>query len=286
MTKPAVVVFAFVVLGACGGQVAIGERSSDADAATSDVWGDEASGDEREPCRSTSGVRICGGAQAQCPELDTSACPGLGCSPAWSESSAAPAGGGVCWSDAKEVIKRSCWMCGDGEACIQRTEGELVCVPSDVCEALWGVGVRDVCRYSDKSAYDGEPIPDGPAGCPEVIADPVNPPQAKLCGGVCGGCDGPELCTGRSPRHPFGMCFASNDESPCSVTAAGVVPGCIPDSSWPNNEYCAVFDVESPDVPAAEKYGACIHYSRCLELAKLLPGGLHCYDNAGKRVDP
>lgn len=53
--------------------------------------------------------------------------------------------------------------------------------------------------YSDRSPYDGEPVPD-PEGCPEVGE------ALTLCGGDCGPCPNGFDCIGRSPLHPFGLC--------------------------------------------------------------------------------
>jgi hypothetical protein len=260
-----------VVVVACGGTERLPSHGADAAA------GDDADASST-PC-SAGGVRICG---MGCPTLDTTSCPG-GCQPV-STLSGGDAGISVCWSDdpSADVL---CSVCSDGQACLQRTPSSLVCVPLDLCAHLWDIGVRDVCRYADKSTYDDEPLAT-PSGCP---ADAT----ILVCGGTCTGCPDPgsaNRCVGRSPNHPFGICPPDdgaadpNDPSSiavCSFTNDGYTVPCVQPGSPDGPVSCAVFQTPASDESVARLYGLCIDQGLCTQMATDFPGGLQCYDAGG-----
>ncbi|MCC6526401.1 MAG: hypothetical protein IT373_27385 [Polyangiaceae bacterium] len=164
--------------------------------------------------------------------------------------------------------------------CVQKATEQLVCAGSAVCRALWDLGAKSVCRYADKSAYDNQalPVPTGP--CPGGTI------FQRLCGGACGACDPVyEVCTGRSPLHPFGFCAPaglSGAAAPCALAPGGgmALPCAFPD------DYCGIFEVPVADAPAAAAYGICLSQPGCTHLAAVLPGGIRCFDQAGHEVGP
>jgi hypothetical protein len=179
----------------------------------------------RAACRSWTGTRICGGPRP-CAEIPPPECPGYGCTYGYDIATGQRGSGGICWADLADHGDEACYACPDGDECMARSPGELVCVPSDVCDALWDEGIRDVCRYADKGAYDGRSLPASPSGCPGGAA-------GTLCGGGCGECtEYLARCTGRSPDHPWGVCAIDPEHV---------------DPSWPNaylplrdeREWCA-----------------------------------------------
>jgi hypothetical protein len=171
----------------------------------------------------------------------------------------------------------TCSSCDDGEVCIQRDADQLVCVSPHVCEALWDIGVRGVCRYADKRTYDHQPLPLAPGGCPGAANKHV------ICGGGCGLCGVGDRCVGRSPDHPFGICTNSSAPSlaefaPCSITEAGMAEWCDPFHAQDRSWACAVFRVPDADRKAALRYGTCVYRDSCRLAAAALPGGVSCFD--------
>jgi hypothetical protein len=232
------------------------------------------------PC-APANVRICG---VSCPQLDATQCQGGGCENV-SSLAGTPASAGVCFSDDRDA-GLSCAVCADGEACLQRDPDHLVCIPVEVCQRLWDLGVRDVCRYADKSAFDGRPLPSR-TDCPSDAT-------RTMCGGSCPPCfpvSGAAACIGRSPDHPFGLCpsvgSVADDADPqryfvCSLVGTTYAEACPPTDPSFNAPYaCAVFHTSEADVPAAKKYGLCIPPDNCRETAAAFPGGLDCYGPDG-----
>ena len=208
-------------------------------------------------CESADGIRLCG---SGCPELPSPDCPGWGCTRAYDIRSFAPAEAGVCWSDAPDKSARHCPKCNADELCIQRAPDNIVCTSTYVCEALWDLGVRDVCRFTDGSAYDGKAIADGGA-CPHKSV-------YGLCGGSCASCGlGDVYCVGRSSSHPFGLCMRNTYDANISHC------------DWPCGSQansCAVMSVASGDHGAARRFGVCIDVASCAALAPFVVGGMSC----------
>jgi hypothetical protein len=231
-------------------------------------------------CAAADGVRLCGGPQGQCPPLAAPECPGFGCTPAIDIASLTVSATGVCWADAPLGAAAACTACLDGQVCAQRYDDQLVCVPPEVCEALWDLGASSVCRYADKSAYDHQKLPSPEGPCPAEA-------PSTLCGGACGACLASERCTGRSPGHPFGICVQINgnaNPSPfweCSMDEGGKILTPCPFVK----PICGVFDAAAGDLAAARRYGLCFDDAdRCLGLAKTLPGGYLCFDEKGQAL--
>jgi hypothetical protein len=211
------------------------------------------------PCRTRSGVRICGGS-ARCPWLTAPDCPGRGC-----EETGPDSGTGVCFSDLSDLGDRLCTACNDGEVCAFRGAADLVCVPQDLCATLWNAGGTSACRYADKSAYTNLVLPVPSGACPGNLgASPGL--SAIICGGPCGACSPGAPCAGRSPGRPFGVCAEYNfDGMPTEGSCAGAA---LPGS-------CGIFEVAPADQPEADKYGFII-MADCPEIATSLPGGFRC----------
>lgn len=225
-------------------------------------------------CRTPEGVRLCGGSAASCGWVGPEECPGGGCARPFDRALGGEAVAGVCFSDLADNGGRPCFNCNDGEVCVERAQGELVCVPESVCAGLWNLGAKGVCRYADLGSYDGRPLP--------LLSKCPNPkPESLLCGGPCPGCSKQSHppCTGRSPDHPQGFC--SSFDIWCALGASGYVQQCP--STLPEY-YCGVFHVAPADEPIARLYGRCLGLSQCESLAADLPGGFDCYDESAKLV--
>ena len=228
------------------------------------------------PCVTPDGVRLCGGTQNQCGWVGNDQCPGGGCLRPYDSQLGGPAKAGICYSDLADNGSRPCWGCKDGEVCLQRKQGEYICVPESVCADLWTMGVRGVCRYADLGAYDGRPLP-------RLSSCPSTDPNLLLCDGPCSSdCSGLP-CSGRSPDHAQGSCFIS--QTPCALGPSGYTQPCPPVNPSPQ-DYCGVFHHKSADMSVARQYGQCLGTDTCLALAKKLPGGFDCFDTSGHLVKP
>lgn len=263
----------------CGGRA---EVTSTTDAGPDGGVGLMDGGNSSDPC-TVSGVRICGG---ECRWLDNAQCPGGGCT-ALTALDGTALSVGICWSDTPEG-HLACAACGDGSACMQRGSAGLVCVPASVCERLWELGSRDVCRYADKERFDGRPLPI-PSGCP-AGASPIT------CGGACPACalGTAHRCVGRSPDHPFGVCppipstadpNSAASIPTCSLTGSTYAEPCPP-SSGQSHYVCGVFRTPGSEQDVAKQYGLCMGQDLCVATGSALPGGMDCFDASGVRVGP
>ena len=148
----------------------------------------------------------------------------------------------------------------------------LRCVSPTVCDALASVGLVSDCYWQDKTPWTpGATIP--AATCPPGGA------TGGLCGGECGACPSGQLCAGRSPTHPLGVCVTPNSgsigESWCHRDS-----GCRDSTN-------ACFVVHNPnpvDQALADEYGVCIPIDRCKSARALLPGGGSCTDKSGAEL--
>jgi len=219
-------------------------------------------------CASASGVRLCGGLADECPVPADPPCIGYGCTDLLDYDGNVTTVG-VCWADTAESDWR-CDGCSIGDGCLQRRPGEWICVPIDVCDALWDLGARDVCRYADKSRYDHRPIPSGTTGCPANAS--TSSFTYRACGGDCPPCVAGQRCNGVAPDHPFGICngpFGSTAYDPSY--SCGTSPPCH------GADVCAVPDVAQADLSVGEAYGTCMPVNNCFQFASDFPGGLRCY---------
>jgi hypothetical protein len=115
--------------------------------------------------------------------------------------------------------------------------------------------------YADRGKWTGKPIPQ-PTECPKLANVPT-------CGGYCGGCPVGEICTGRAPLHPYGLCI------PKSAGVCSLVPE-VNGSECKLNERCFVFTVEPEHQFAANAKGFCLPQAVCEATAANLPGGGSC----------
>lgn len=280
----AIVATTFVVLVvSCGG------RQSATEMQDASLPGDAMEPTDGSRCETSSGVRICQ-QQGVCPWLDAPVCPGAGCTSPLALDDGGTSATGVCWSDVSGKATVSCATCDDGEACIQRTAGEFVCVPVDVCAALFAMGSTDVCLYADKHRYDGRALPPQTAACPSGLSG-----TGALCGGTCGSCrpDEAARCIGRSPDHPIGVCAwlppVTSTTDPSRIPTCALAAGPTYDRPCPTdlgvmNLSCGVFSASGADIPFARRYGICLPPDICSSIAHALPGGFECYDPAGQRL--
>lgn len=265
-----------VVVTACGARTMLDTTIPD----TTEI-------EPHDACKSASGVRICGGTRP-CPPIPAPECPGYGCTDGFDFVADAAANGGICAADLPDLGDTPCYACPDGDECFARSPDDLVCVPADVCDALWDEGIRNVCFYADKSRYDHRVIPPAAADCPGGAA-------GVLCGGGCGTCNTPPQttrCTGRSPDRSHGLCAldvefkepsAPGAFEPCSLPANGGAP-----LAWCklfSGSTCAVFAHSDPIEQAqAKKNAFCISRSMCVSIASV--AGIECYDEFGTQIAP
>lgn len=248
-----------LVVPACSGHVITQQGGSGGTAGAAGTGGQTGS------CVTPSGVRICG---AGCGWLNAPECPGLGCARAADITTGKAVNAGVCLPDIGGDITQQCWDCPDGDACYDQQGVGLVCVPLEVCRELWLLGVKNVCRYADKSAYDGRSLATPGSQCPSSL---------YLCGGPCG-CGPPQTCTGRSADRKYGACLASDSTAfvRCEVDS-GKSNTCDPVAI----STCGVFKDAPADQAVARSYGVCMDSVDCLYLRAHLPGGFLCYDTHG-----
>lgn len=119
-------------------------------------------------------------------------------------------------------------------------------------------------RYADWRPWTGEALPE-PSTCPTFAS-------FRICGGNCGGCKGGEVCTGRSPGHPWGICAQNPMANGCR-RAYG-------DAGWMGctaSEECLVFQSSADGQPVADMHGLCFDVAGCEEAVKDYPGGAFCH---------
>lgn len=239
-----------VALG-CGGSV--GPQGHDDDAGV-DATADE--GSIAPQCESPGGFALCGG-DAGC--TDTASCK---CLPRLCDSGAA-----LCMNAAGSTWKSlSCFLCPDGQVCVQNEplcgldapSALGACYPYEVGVLFAANGASTQVFYADYSLWTGDPLPT-PTTCPTFGT-------FRICGGNCGGCNNGEVCTGRSPLHPYGTCIATS-APPCSNQ--GTTP-CEVGSS------CFRYTVQPSAQAGADANGVCLPTAECQDLAANLPGGGTC----------
>jgi len=205
-------------------------------------------------CRADNGVQICGG-KYQCSPTDP------GCEycllfPDMLEANEV----GFCVNQALGDW-HSCYLCEDGRICATTMESDTIpnCVPWEIGPLFTAAGASHRLRYADHSAWTGAPLPE-PDTCP-VLQD------VPLCGANCGGCAAGEVCTGRSPLHPYGICASSDISiSACNTTTEKCKAG----------QGCFIFSVQSEHQAEADANGYCLSEKACLATAAMLPGGGKC----------
>lgn len=224
-----------LLLVGCGGGRAV---PPSADAA-GDVGADVDGGWTQ--CSAPDGVTICG--SNGCP--DTLSC---GC--------VAPGDGSVSvCSSSPGFTNRLCALAPDGDICVAVSASEvLFSEPYSLGVLFANNGAASRVRYADYGDWTGDPLPQ-PAGCPA-------PGGVQLCGPACPACPSDRVCSGRSPLHPYGMCFPQN--------ALGCGAGCS------NGTACFAFSVQSDAQAEATDHGLCIASAECAAAVTELPGGATC----------
>lgn len=226
-------------------------------------------------CLSPSGFEVCNGPNL-CPDHATS-CGVCGATTyddpqaiSWCDNDAWEA-----WLDAKVASGHEYeWLCGgcaDGDVCVGDAENALAlsCVPFEVGALFAQNGAALRVRYADSSKWTGDPLPE-PGDCPAIQG-------AQLCGGKCGGCPTGYACTGRSPLHPYGMCFPLRDFGipPLGHSADMSPDECRIGAPCTNtNNACFVWKVQ-PELQA-DAFGACLPPANCQAAAASIPGGAIC----------
>ncbi len=253
--------FAMLLIG-CGGVAGGGDAGGDATDARSDAVGTKDSGGDAQwtDCQSPDGYQVCHGTHD--------------CS--WS------AGGCVCYSDIahpmmtgvsvcenqtwSDLAARDCWeACRDGQVCVRADAAEKLwwCAGPNLGKLFDLNGGRDRVVYADWGSYDGTELPLPPT-CPSL--------GLPLCGGACPPCATKQVCTGRSPLHPYSICIPENAQLPgLAEFCTKAKPVC------PNGMSCFVFKVQSSTQALADEGGYCMPSAQCQAAASSLPGGGFCY---------
>jgi hypothetical protein len=156
-----------------------------------------------------------------------------------------------------------------GDGAILYTPDPQVTPKSHLWEAPFSAGVFLAAHgqearvaYADRGLWTGEPLP-MPTTCPQ-------PPGARHCGGYCGGCPAGEICTGRSPLHPYGACI------PTSPNICSRNPDVKDGGACSPGDRCFIFTVEPARQPLADAKGFCVPKALCEAYAAHLPGGVQC----------
>ena len=122
-------------------------------------------------------------------------------------------------------------------------------------------GQVDRLGYADRGVWTGDALP-MPKTCPSI-------PDVPTCGGYCGGCPVGQICTGRSPLHPYGICIPEN-AGVCSTVSS------VPGDQCASGEGCFIFKVEAAHQKVADATGFCVPLKECQAMAANLPGGGFC----------
>jgi hypothetical protein len=234
-----------------GGGAATGGHDAGADAAADAGF---------TSCSTPSGFRICGG-PARCSAKD------LGCD-CLDQKLAAQGEPIACASGNDAWVKFGAHdvMCPDGTLMAEWAglDNGFFCAPYEIGVLFDHLGFSKAVRYADYGLWTGAALPE-PTSCP-------TPSGYTICGGNCGGCPAGEVCTGRSPRHPYGICVTENNEG-CRLATTPSPPGGQPCS---DGSGCFTFTVEPEAQPLADESGYCFPKAVCTSLAATLPGGAKC----------
>ena len=220
-------------------------------------------------CEAPSGVSICGGPNdcgAQCTTcLDGDAGDLNVC------------GDVNFYFDAGASVVDDPFICPDGafDACGDEHDAPecmSACTTEDIPKLYLLNGRPDLARYADRSTYTGAPLPPPATTCPTVAqglllcggADAFSP-----CGSTCKGAT--EVCTGRSPLHPYSMCVPTEPTSfPCSRGNGGYC------DSIRSGFMCLTYEVDSAAQSIADQNSLCVPSSLCQAAASSYPGGAFC----------
>jgi hypothetical protein len=248
--------FWFLAVAGCGGVEANKDAATDgAGDAPIDLGIPDDAGFTK--CSTPDGYRVCG-PLTDCPVGDSK------CSLCQTQMTGLTYGDvGLCQETEVAIGARPCSEhCDDGRICIDMG-GLWTCAPQSlgylIAKYAAGTSKPDRVRYSDMGMWTGSLLP-----LPQKCMDD---PGFRVCGGNCGGCSASEICTGRSPLHPFGFCIPDGLET------------CSKDSQqWckAGTDGCFLFSVEMAAQTLADNYGMCLPIAECTALAARLPGGGTC----------
>jgi hypothetical protein len=250
------------VLG-CGGRVGDGD-AGDASLDHALVDGLNSDGGWTN-CAAPSGVSICGGPNdcgSQCSE----------CFPAVQDAGELHVCDDVLFQFAPDAsVAADTFLCPDGalNACIYDENSPIcwqdACTTEDLPQLWLMNGRADLAKYADRSTYTGAPLPPLPMSCPTVATG------MKLCGGACGTCADTDVCTGRSPLHPYSLCVTAEPESfPCVRGTSGSCNALRP------GFMCLTYQVDSAAQPIADQGSLCVPALICQAAAQSYPGGAFC----------
>lgn len=222
-------------------------------------------------CSFVDGTEMCGGAGKRCGDCAGS---DLCVSFAGTDGTSTAADFGVCWPRyAAKTVLPAAHPCGACPAtdllCASVTSyPNLFCATRAACETLDARGHANSCWFADTTPWRSDAVIP-PVACPPVVG---------LCGPSCGPCSAGEVCIGRSPRHPLGVCAR-----PTRSGTADVANRCRREApACPSGEACLIFSVSPEgDQKLADAYGICLTTKICSSGAASLPGGASCIDAKG-----
>jgi hypothetical protein len=172
----------------------------------------------------------------------------------------------ACTNEALASFNQTANECGspclDGSICVALLDdATFFCAPFEMGVLFAQNGGSNRARYADMGLWTGQELP-LPTTCPTVDG-------LQLCGGNCGPCPGGQLCTGRSPLHPYSFCVPPY-RFPCSLGShnCGVDAGT-------QGQGCLTFTVEPEAQSLADRWGICLPGPLC-QAAASLPGGATC----------
>ena len=247
------------LLCACGGTV-VPVDAGDAQSDSPVEGGKDASSDAPNVCVSPGGFRVCHGSNA-CPADDTCNCQDNFFNPNSPNPQLS-----ICTSTIGNILSiHDCRLgCADGEFCVVLTVSSAnpqarpyVCVPEELAQLYQANGGADRVRYADWSDWTNAPLPN-PSACPAVSG-------FSICGGSCPTCGLGELCTGRSPLHPYSLCIPDKN-----AYCTKAKPGC------PAGQSCFLFTVEPDAQSLADAAGYCMPTAACKAAQAGYPGGATC----------
>jgi hypothetical protein len=166
--------------------------------------------------------------------------------------------------DDTDFVLIDCGHCVDGSVCINMgLEGPAdACAPYELGVLFAANGGADRMAYAHASLWTGEPLPE-PTDCPAIADVPI-------CGGKCGECPAGQLCTGRSPLHPYGLCVPRPPEDASEWKFCGSASDCGAETG------CFRWKVQPEAQAVANKRGYCLPLATCQAAAASLPGGGTC----------
>lgn len=247
---------ATAVLCACGGR-AQGQPSGGDGGTGFDSGGEvDASDAGWTQCSSPSGYAVCNGPQS-CPT-------GGACQSCANITSTEVV---ACLNDALASFNATANTCGspclDGSICVAWMDDKTyMCAPFEMGVLFAQNGGSNRARYVDMGLWTGDALP-LPATCPAVDG-------LQLCGGNCGPCPSGQLCTGRSPLHPYSFCVPPN-----RFACARGSHNCGVDAGT-QGQSCLTFTVQTDAQALADQWGICLPGPLCQAAAAGLPGGATC----------